>query len=343
MVTETGQPEIDLAISEPLTMAVQESSVLARYPGLRAFRAQLGGTPLTEVPGPSGGATVLAKYEFTNPFGSVKDRTAYSLICAAVNAVSDPAEKLRILDASGGNMARALAKLGGLMEVPVRVVVPGSVPPSLLAELRADGAEVELADPDEFLVGIIRKSEEIAAREPGWTLLSQHRNPANTAMHEFVTGREIIGQLDGARPSCWVSAIGSGGTISGVSRALRARYPDVAVIGVTPAELPYGTELPPNGTPKFAGAGGLGHGLRQPLVANLVPGLRTAQVSWPDALDGMQDFLERTGTRIGASSAANWLTAYRAAERLGPDDIVVTLFADAGSREDWDRVEKRSR
>jgi len=342
-MTEVRHPEIDLSISEPLSLAVGESSVLAAYPGLRAFRAQLGSTPLVEVPGPPGGAAVFAKYEFANPFGSVKDRTAYSLICDAVNTWGDRPEPLKILDASGGNMARALSKLGALMGVQVRVVVPGSVPASLLADLRAAGAEVELADPAEFLIGIIRKSEEIAAREPGWTLLSQHRNVANVAIHEFVTGREIIGQLDGARPACWVAAVGSGGTVSGVARALRTRFPDVSVIGVTPAELPYGTELPPNGEPKFAGAGGLGHGLRQPFVDNLVPDLRSVQVSHACALDGMRDFHSRTGTRIGASSAANWITAYQAAQDLGADDIVVTLFADAGSQEDWAKAESQGR
>ncbi|MDF3293939.1 PLP-dependent cysteine synthase family protein [Streptomyces silvisoli] len=338
---EAKQSTIDLSVPAPLATAVDETAALSTYPGLRAFRAKLGGTPLVEVPGPSGGARILAKYEFTNPFGSVKDRTAYSLVCHAVNNWEGSPGTLKLLDASGGNMARALSKLGKLMGVRVRVVVPGSVPSSLLEELHAEDAEVDLGDPDEFLLGIIRKSEEIAEREPDWTLMSQHRNAANIAAHEFVTGREIIGQLDGERPACWVAAVGSGGTLTGVSRALRSRFPDISVIGVTPAELPYGTQLPPNGLHKFAGAGGLGNGLRQPFVDTLVPDLRSAHVSYAEAVAGMSEFLRRTGTRIGASSAANWLTAYEAAKSYAPDDVVVTLFADAGSREDWAKAEHR--
>ncbi|WP_157868647.1 PLP-dependent cysteine synthase family protein [Streptomyces caatingaensis] len=342
-MTEVQQSAIDLSIPPPLDTAVEESAALAAYPGLRAFRARLGGTPLLEVPGPPGGARVMAKCEFANPFGSVKDRTAYSLLCAAVDAHGDDPAPLRILDASGGSMARALARLGALMGVEVRVVVPASVPESLQAELRSAGARVELTDPEEFLQGIIRRSEEIAAEEPGWTLLSQHRNVANVAAHEFFTGREIIGQLDGAAPACWVAAVGSGGTLTGVARALRSRFPGVAVVGVTPEELPYGTELPPNGLAKFAGAGGFGNGLRQPFVEHLVREMRSVQVSYDRSLDGTLEFRERTGRKIGASSAANWLTAREVAREYGPEETVVTLFADAGSQEDWARAESRGR
>ncbi|TVT11367.1 pyridoxal-phosphate dependent enzyme [Amycolatopsis bartoniae] len=319
---------------------VRETLTLEKFPGLRQFRANLGRTPLVRVPGPPDGAAIYAKYEFHNPFGSVKDRTAYALICAAVNGW-DGVSPLRLLDASGGNMARALAHLGRLMAVPVRLVVPESVPRALVDELAELGAIVDLADAERFLLGIIETSEAIHAAEPGWTLLSQHRNAANVAMHEFVTGQEIIGQLGPRTADCWVAAIGSGGTITGVSRALRTRFKDLRVVGVTPAELPYGTELPPNGAAKFPGAGGLGFGHRQPFVATELPDLPVLAVSYENSLAAMREFLDSTGVRIGASSAANWLAAKEVASTMRPEQTVVTLFADAGSRADWSAAEAR--
>lgn len=337
----TPDTTIDLSAPEFMTSAVSEIRALQMFPALRSFRSTLGHTALIQAPNPFGGATIWAKHEYTNPFGSIKDRTAYAIVCDAVNKW-DQSAPLKLIDASGGNMARSLANLGSLMEIEVRIVVPASVPEALVTELTNAGAEVDLADSERFLLGIIEESEQIAHNDHSWTLLSQHRNPANVAMHEFGTGQEIVDQLKGITPTVLVAAIGSGGTLTGLTRALRSRYPDLQVIGVSPAELPYGTTTPPNGDPKFAGAGGLGYGLKQPLVARELPEIPIHTVSYPQALDGMQDYRELTNTAIGASSAANWLTACAVARTLTEDDTVITTFADAGSGSDWTAARKRA-
>lgn len=115
-------------------------------------------------------------------------------------------------------------------------------------------------------------------------------------------------------------------------------YPDVRVVGNTPREMPYGTEEPPNGLPKFAGSGGLGLKVCQPLVAELFPDATHQDVPYDELLDAMVRFEEATGRRIGTSAAANWLVSWQLAEQLSPDDIVVTIFADAGSPEEWQRA-----
>ncbi|MEU9123487.1 pyridoxal-phosphate dependent enzyme [Streptomyces sp. NPDC048506] len=185
----------------------------------------------------------------------------------------------------------------------------------------------------------MRRASEIAEEDPGWTLLAQHRNMANVAAHQFFTGREIVGQLDGVRPSAVVAAVGSGGMLAGVARALRGIAPGLSVIGVTPDELPYGTPEPPNAQPKFAGAGGLTYGMRQPFVEKLLPEFESAQVGHREALTAMYDFWKETGTRIGSSAGASWLIAREKAKNLGPDNTVVTVFADSGSKEDWEKAE----
>lgn len=330
---------MDLSISDPLDELPDDSYALSRHPALKEFREQLGNTPLVEVPSFPGGARILAKYEFVNPFGSVKDRAAYALVCEAITRHGDKPEPLRIVDFSGGNMALALGRLGALAQIPIRLAMPDATPPSLLCKLEADGVQIDFVDSEKFLFGIIHRATAIAAEDPALSMLNQHRNVMNLAMHEFVTGREILEQLTGAAPRYWVAAIGTGGTIAGVARMLRRHFPDVSIVGVTPEELPYGTSLPPNARRKFAGAGGFGYGLRQPFVQIFVPDAVQRTVSYPRALSGMREFQRLTSTRIGASAAANWLVSYEIASGLSADETVVTLFADAGTAEDWERAE----
>jgi cysteine synthase A len=331
--------DLDLSITDPWAALPDDGPVLARYPALRGFRAGLGDTPLIEVPGPPGGARILAKDESGNPFGSVKDRAAYALLCDAVLRHGDTPRPLRLVDFSGGNMARALGGLGHLTGVPIRLAMPAGTPPSLLRRLEADGVRIDFVPTEQFLYGIMRRAAEIATAEPDWTMLRQHRNVGNVAVHEFGTGQELLMQLDGAVPAAWVAAIGTGGTIAGVARALRREFPTLTVVAVSPAELPYGTTEPPNARPKFAGSGGIGHGHRQPFVDVFVPDARQRTVTHARALAGMAEYRRLTGSTIGASSAANWLIAREIAADLPPNRVVVTLFADAGTAEDWARIE----
>lgn len=129
-----------------------------------------------------------------------------------------------------------------------------------------------------------------------------------------------------------MAAIGTGGTLTGVARALRREFPELVVVGNTPGEMPYGTEGPPNGLTKFAYSGGLGHGVRQPFVAGLAADADHRSVEYGAALDAMVRFEARTGLRIGTSAAANWQVAWETAAALGPDDLVVTVFPDSRRR-----------
>ena len=310
-----------------------------RWPALRKFRAVLGGTPLREVAAAPGGARVLAKCEWENPTGSIKDRVAYALVCDAVRKHGDrPLEEIRILEYSGGSLAAALAELGALLGISVRVVLSSASAPSLLRLLDSRGARVDLVDKELGFLEVMRTALRIAETEPDWTLLYQHRNYANVSFHEGSTGAEIVSQLGVARPDVWIASIGTGGTLVGVLRALRGVHPQVRAIAVTPAELPYGSKEPPNGKPKYAGSGGLGNGIRQPFVRSYDEELEHRSVSYPNALAGMGDFFDLTGVRIGSSAAANWLVAREIAAGLPPEATVVTVFPDAGTPEEWERL-----
>ncbi|MEU3372829.1 pyridoxal-phosphate dependent enzyme [Streptomyces sp. NPDC006660] len=318
---------------------VDHAALQAAHPAFADFAAKLGNTSLIAVPGPPGGAQVLAKCEWENPSGSVKDRVAYAMLARAVHEHGDlPLTRLSVLEYSGGTLARSLARLCAGLGVRARFVLSSASPRSLLDDLAADGASVVLVDRDAGFIAVIRTALDLAARDPDVRLLYQHRNPANLAMHQRTTGAELLGQLAGRAPAAWVASIGTGGTLIGTLRALRARHPDVRAIGVTPDELPYGSPEPPNGLPKYAGSGGFGDGVRQPFVTLHEHEVEHHTVSYPQCLTAMADFHERTGLRIGSSAAANWLISCRIAAGLTPAETVVTVFPDAGTPEEWRRI-----
>ncbi|AOK50589.1 MULTISPECIES: pyridoxal-phosphate dependent enzyme [Burkholderia] len=328
---------MDFNLFNAQPFAPDPSKALAMFPRLKRYSDALGNTPLLEVPGPKNGGRIFAKLESKNPSGSIKDRVAFGLFCDAINAHDFSQAPLKLLDSSGGNMAKALAHLGHLCGLTVQVVIPDSSSEELLRSLEESQAIVTKVDRNHFLLGIIARSQQIASEEPEWTLLSQHLNQVNTAVHQHHTGAEIRRQLDGMRAHAWVAAVGTGGTLAGVYAALAEQNPDVRVIGCTPREMPFGTLEPPNGHARFAGAGGLGYGFRQPFVSLIPFSVPFQSVSHEESLKAMYAFFEATGIPIGGSSAANWLVARSVAERLGKDANVVTVFADAGNDADRER------
>ncbi|WP_213993302.1 pyridoxal-phosphate dependent enzyme [Sodalis sp. dw_96] len=331
---------MNFEIFNPQQGAPDPSKALEMFPQLVSFYHALGNTPLKEVPGPAGGARILAKMESTNPFGSVKDRTAFGMFCDAVNRHDFNQGPLKLLDASGGNMGRALAMLGNLCDIPVHLVIPDSSPDTLVNTLREANAELTLVDKQHFLLGMIARAQEIKRQDPSWMLLAQHLNLANVAVHQHQTGQEILRQLAGAKAGGWVASVGTGGTLSGVYAALVSENPSLKVQGTTPKEMPFATFSPPDGRGKYAGAGGMGFGFRQPFITRMTrEEVPFCHVGLEEALSAMYEFYQLTGIRIGGSSAANWKSAYQLARSLGPDERVITMFADAGSDSDREKGE----
>ena len=243
-----------------------------------------------------------------------------------------------MLEYSGGNLAAALSKLGHELGIETRFVLSSFAPPSLLAMLAERGSRVELVDKSLGFYAVIQHALALAAAEPEWTLLYQHRNAVNVQFHQDTTGAEILRQLGWRRPDAWVASIGTGGTLIGVSRALRAANPALRTVGATPAELPYGSFEPPNGLPKYAGSGGMGHGICQPFVRADEEHVEHRSLSFDDAIRGMAEFRALTGLKIGSSASANWQIARHVARELSPDQTVVTVFPDAGTPEEWKRA-----
>lgn len=321
----------------PAAQALDFGEVHRRYPAMAEFRAALGGTTLLEVPSVPGGARIVAKCEWENPVGAIKDRTAYALVADALRTHGDRSlDELKLVAYSGGDLAAAMSYLASRTGVLMRFVLASFSPKSLLDMLASRGCPVDLVPKEHGFLQTIRTAQRIAAEEPGWTLVFQHANPVNVAMHEHTTGQEILADLGDRRPDLWLASIGSGGTLVGVLRALRARFPDLKAVGVTPAESPYGNPGAPSGQQTYEGSGGHGHGIRQPFVKAYDHVIREHRhVTWPRAFAAMGEFFDQTGLRIGSSAAANWLVAKEYAATMPSGSLIVTVFPCAGSPEQW--------
>lgn len=316
----------------------------AERQGLAQFANKLGDTPLMEVPSAPGAAKILAKCEWHNPTGSVKDRTAYALMIEALrDAEQRDQNHLHILEYSGGNLGLSLATICHLLQIELTLVLSDGANKSLLTRLHELGAEVVLVDKQKGFWGVMEKAFELAAANPSYTFLYQHQNEANVQIHKNMTGREILQQVPD-KIDAWVASIGTGGTLIGVYEALSTRDPDVQLHAVSPAELPYGSPQPPNGLRKYAGSGGLGCGRKQIFVERREENVTQYwTVSFAETLVEMKRFYEETGVKIGTSAAANLRVARSVAQQLGEDKLVVTIFPDAGSPEEWEEAYGRSK
>jgi cysteine synthase B len=262
------------------------------------------------------------KSEWVNPGGSIKDRTALSIIRAAV-ARGDLGGGQTLIDATSGNTGIAYAMLGAALDIPVTLVVPGSASDERKRTLAAYGAAVIFSDPYEGSDGAIRLVREmVAPAKSTYFYADQYNNPANVAAHYTTTGPEIWRQTNGELTH-FVAALGTTGTLMGTGTYLRERG-DVQLIGVQPAEAFHGIE-------------GLKH-----LPTAIVPGIFNPDL--PDLIDGIETeeafsaarSLARTeGFFAGSSTGANLAAAVRLGSRLaaeGRPARIVAIGCDGGSR-----------
>ncbi len=187
------------------------------------------------------GITLLAKAEWTNPGGSVKDRAAAAMLRdAQKRGLLVPGKT--ILDATSGNTGIALAMLGAVMGIPVLLAMPSNVSPERKRILRAYGAEVEWTDPDQSSDGAIRRARELAGNDPDkFCYLDQYSNDANWLAHYHSTGPEILAQTAG-QMTHFVAGLGTTGTFMGTTRRLKEHNPAIQAISFQPDSPFHGLE-----------------------------------------------------------------------------------------------------
>jgi cysteine synthase B len=262
------------------------------------------------------------KTEWVNPGGSIKDRTALSIIGSAL-ATGELTPGRTLVDATSGNTGIAYAMLGAALEIPVTLVVPESASDERKRTLVAYGADVVYSDPYEGSDGAIRLVREMVAGDPDrFFYADQYTNPANTAAHFTTTGPEVWRQTAGALTH-FVAALGTTGTLMGAGRYLRGLAP-VQLVGVQPAEAFHGIEglkhLPTAIVP----------GIFDPSVPDRIEGIET-----DEAFDAARALARVEGYFAGSSTGANLAAAARLGSELaneGRAGCIVVIGCDGGSR-----------
>lgn len=301
--------------------------------GLDGVAALVGRTPLLEVHYESGGRPrrLYAKYEQRNMTGSIKDRMALWVLRRAY-ATGELRPGDEIAEATSGNTGISIAAMGRALGHPVRIYMPDWMSRERVALIRSFGAEVVPVSKEQGgFLGSIRLAGEYAASatERRVFLPRQFDNPANAEAHERTTGPEILSQLGavGLRPNAFVAGVGTGGTVMGVGRCLRAAYPQVRVHPLEPANSPTLRTGCKVGSHRI-------QGISDEFIPSIV---RLDELSHVvDVWDGdailMAQALGRVGLAVGISSGANFLGADRLLDELGDDAVVVTVFADSNKK-----------
>jgi cysteine synthase A len=315
-------------------------SLIKKYPTLLTYSERMGNTKMVRIPTPVGDASIFAKYEATNPFGSIKDRTAFGLIYNFIkeNPGIDLA-KVHLLEYSGGNLAKSLANICHELNISLTLVLSSFVSTEFVQSLELLGATVVIVPKELGFIATIEKTIELN-KSGKYHFLYQHKNNANLWVHQNMTSVEILDDMGDLTIDGWTAAIGTGGTLVGVAQTLLQKNPMLKIWGVTPSELPYGSMLPPNGLPKFAGSGGFGAGIKQPFVEAFESSIEKQKIfALKECYPEMLRTLEEVGMRIGTSAAANLLSAREMARVLGKGKNVVTVLPDAGSQNDWTQAQ----
>jgi cysteine synthase len=311
-----------------------EREALRLLPRLAALKPAVGATPLVPVPSRAGRGTVWLKAEAANLTGTVKARTAYALLCAAVARAGTP--DVRLVEYSGGSLALALAEMCAALGLDLHVAVPHGSPDRLVGALRRHGAHITHGPEGTGFLGAMDEAVRICERE-GRRLLLQHCAPEAVAVHRERTGAEITARLtqEGIRPVALAAAVGSAGTLVGTAQALRTRWPRCTPLAVFPTEAPYGDHRAPGGARRMNGTGGLGHGLRQPLLAPYEDDFTFTEIDYTQALQAMRRLHRTQQIAVSSSAGGAWLAASRAVDRGPRGRHAVAVAAGRGTPEEW--------
>lgn len=308
-------------------MAQPMRDTLGRPKVARSVLELVGNTPLVrlnKLPKP-GGAMVLAKLESLNPAGSVKDRIAVAMI--------DDAERRGLLkpgstivEPTSGNTGIGLAMVAAVKGYRLILTMPDDMSVERQRLLSRFGAELHLTPAIEGMTGAVHAASELVRTHPEYFMPQQFENPANPEIHRQTTVREILEATDG-HLDAFVAGVGTGGTITGVGEILKEKLPGVRVVAVEPAKSPV-----------LGGGNARPHGI-QGIGASFVPGVlnravidEIIPVKDEDAIAVTKRLTREEGILVGISAGAAAFAACLVAERLRPDQVVVTVLPDTGER-----------
>jgi cysteine synthase B len=311
-----------------MSEAARKFAPVSKVLGLSLLE-RIGNTPLLRfqrITHNSKGVEILAKAEWVNPGGSVKDRAAASIVADA-QRTGKLAPGKTLLDSTSGNTGIAYAMLGAAEGFPVTLCIPTNVSPERSRIVRSYGAEIIYTDPGEGSDGAIRKVRELAAAEPDrYFYADQYSNPANWRAHYCSTAEEIWRQTEG-RVTHFVALLGTSGTFVGTSRRLKELNRNIQCISLQPDSPFHGIE-------------GAKH-----MPTSIVPQIYDDTIADENLFIATEDAYAMTkrlareeGVLVGISAAAAMVGSLVVAKDAERDSVIVTIFPDSADRYWSERV-----
>ncbi|WP_417138100.1 cysteine synthase A [Paratractidigestivibacter faecalis] len=293
----------------------------------RKIEALIGSTPLVDLSDlTNGNATILGKYEATNPGGSIKDRIAKAIVeDAEKNSRLAPGGT--IIEPTSGNTGVGLAMVAAERGYKLILTMPETMSIERRKLAAAYGAQIVLTPGADGMRGAIAKADEIHEATPGSIIAGQFVNPANPRAHYETTGPEIWADTEGTVDAI-VAGVGTGGTISGTAKFLKEHKPEVYAVAVEPAESPVLSGGKPGGHKiQGIGAGFVPKNYDAEVIDEVLP------VSSPNAIATKKSLSEKAGLLVGISAGAAVTAAIKLAER--PEfagKTIVAILPDTGER-----------
>lgn len=280
----------------------------------------IGNTPVVQIPGEN----IYLKMEKFNPGGSVKDRTALGMIEDAESKGLLNKNSI-IVEPTSGNTGIALALIGRLKGYKVVIVMPETMSIERRSIIAAYGATLILTEGQKGMNGAIARANELLGQDNKYFMPDQFNNPANPQIHYDTTGQEIIKQLNDI--DIFAAGVGTGGTLSGVSKRLKEYKQNIITVGVEPSK----SAVLSGGNPSPHKIQGIG--------AGFIPGTYDSEfvdevvtITDEEAIDTAVEISAKIGMLIGISSGANVAAARKLAEKYGSDKKILTISPDGGEK-----------